>query len=135
MACVRKEFRVAAPAGKVWDAIRDVGEVHTRLARGFVTECRRDGDERIVTFANGLVARELIVDVNEAKHRLAYSARSDRLSHHSASFQVFDDGLGGCTVVWLADLLPHAAAAGVGAMMDQGVAAMKKTLESHSGPA
>ena len=135
MASIRREFRVAAPAGKVWEAMRDVGEVHTRLARGFVTGCRRDGEDRIVTFANGLVARELIVDLDDAKRRLAYSARSERLAHHSASFQIFDDGLGGCTVVWLADLLPNATATAIGAMMDEGVAAMKKTLESHSVPA
>jgi hypothetical protein len=135
MASLRKEFRVAAPAARVWDAFRDVGAVHTRLAKGFVTDCRRDGEDRIVSFSNGLVAREVIVDVDDAKRRLAYSARSERLSHHHASFQVFDDGLGGCTVVWMADLLPHAAASPVGAMMDDGVAAMRKTLESHSVPA
>ncbi len=135
MASIRKEFRLAAPARRVWDAFRDVYAVHTRLAKDFVTDCRRDGEDRIVTFANGLVARELIVDVDDAKLRLAYSARSERLLHHSASFQVYDDGLGGCTVVWLADLLPHAAASPVGAMMDEGVAAMRETLGSHSVPA
>lgn len=135
MAHIRKEFRVASPPARVWDAIRDVGEVHTRLARGFVTDCRRDGEDRIVTFANGLVARELIVDVDDKKRRLAYSARSERMVHHSASFQVYDDALGGCTVVWAADLLPHSAALRVEAMMDEGVAAMRKTLEGHSLPA
>jgi hypothetical protein len=135
MASIRKEFRVAAPAHTVWDAFRDVFAVHARLAPGFVTDCRREGDDRIVTFANGLVARELIVDLDDAKRRLAYSARSERLFHHSASFQVFDDTFGGCTIVWLADLLPHAAAGRVGAMMDAGVAAMRKSLETHSAPA
>ena len=135
MASIRKEFRVAAPADQVWSVFRDVYAVHTRLAPGFVTDCRRQGDDRMVTFVNGLVTRELIVDVDDAKRRLAYSARSERLAHHSASFQVFDDTFGGCTVVWLADLLPHAAAAPVGAMMDEGVAAMRKALESHSVPA
>ncbi len=126
---------MAAPASRVWEAFRDLYALHTRLAPGFVTDCRRDGDDRIVTFANGLVTRELIVEVDDARRRLAYSARSERLSHHSAFFQVFDDGLGGCTVVWLADLLPHAAAEPVGAMMDAGVAAMTKALASHSAPA
>jgi uncharacterized protein YndB with AHSA1/START domain len=135
MASIRKEFRLAVPAAEVWDAFSDVFALHTRLAPGFVTDCRREGEDRIVTFANGLVARELIVDLDGAKRRLAYSARSERLAHHSASFQVFDDGLGGATVVWLADLLPHAAAGPVGAMMDEGVAAMRKALESHSAAA
>jgi carbon monoxide dehydrogenase subunit G len=130
MATLRKEFTVPAPADKVWDAFRDVYAVHARLARGFVTECRRDGDDRIVTFVNGLVARELIVDVDDARRRLAYSARSERLAHHNASFEVFEDGPGkSCRVVWRVDLLPHAAAGAIGAMMDQGVVAMRKTLE------
>lgn len=132
MASIRKEFSVAAPAARVWDVFRDVGEVHRRLAPGFVTDCRLEGEARIVTFANGLVARELIVDVDDGARRLAYSASSERLQHHHASFQVLDDGPGRCRIVWIADVLPHAAAAAVGAMMDAGVAAMSKTLGAHS---
>ena len=63
MASLRKEFRLEVPASRVWEAFRDVYEVHVRLAPGFVVDCRRDGDDRIVTFANGLVAREVIVNV------------------------------------------------------------------------
>lgn len=135
MASIRKTFEVAAPPPAVWSAFRDIGAVHTRLAPGFVADCRTDGAERIVTFANGLVAREVIVDADDAAMRLAYSARNERLAHHHASFQVFDAGNGGCRVVWIADILPHEAAAVIDAMMDQGVLAMRKTLESHSGPA
>jgi carbon monoxide dehydrogenase subunit G len=135
MASIRKEFTVAADAKRVWDAFRDVGKVHTRLAPGFVTDCRLDGDERVVTFANGFVARELIVDVDDDARRLAYAAHSERLEYHNASFQVFDDGPGHCRVVWIADVLPAAAAASVNAMMDAGVAAMSKTLGAHSQPA
>jgi carbon monoxide dehydrogenase subunit G len=134
MASIRKEFTVAARAAQVWEAFRDVGNVHTRLAPGFVTDCHMDGEARIVTFANGFVARELIVDVDDAARRLAYSARSERLEHHHASFQLFEAG-GATRVVWIADVLPHAAAATVGAMMDAGVAAMSKTLAAHSQPA
>lgn len=135
MASIRKEFELAAPASDVWAAFRDIGAVHTRLARGFVTDCRMDGADRIVTFANGLVAREVIVDVDDDERRIAYSARSERLQHHHATFQIFDAGNGHCRVVWTADVLPQAAAAALGAMMEQGVAAMRKTLESHSSPA
>ena len=135
MASLRREFKVEAPATRAWDALRDVWAVHTRLARGFVTDCRREGEDRIVTFANGLVARELIVDIDDAAMRLAYAARSERLAHHNASFQVFADGPARCRVLWIADLLPHAASDAIGAMMDAGVAAMRKTLGSHSGPA
>ncbi|HJS76047.1 MAG TPA: SRPBCC family protein [Burkholderiales bacterium] len=135
MASIRKEFALAAPAEAVWAALRDVGEVHRRLAPGFVTDCRMDGCERIVTFANGAVARELIVDVDNNARRLAYSARTPSIEHHHASAQVFDDGPGRCRVSWVADVLPFATAMVISAMMDEGVAAMRKTLESHSQPA
>jgi hypothetical protein len=137
MASLRKEFRLDVPASRVWEAFRDLYEVHTRLAPGFVVDCRRDGDDRIVTFANGLVAREVIVGVDDAARRLVYSARSERLSHHNASFQIIEemsDSGARCRVVWIADVLPHAAAGPIGAMMDAGIAAMRKALASLSDP-
>jgi hypothetical protein len=91
-----------------------------------------DGEARVVSFANGLVARELIVDADDAARRLVWSARSERLQHHNASLQVFEDLPGRCRVVWIADVLPHAAAGAVSAMMEEGVAAMRKTLAAHS---
>jgi hypothetical protein len=130
MASIRKELVVGAPVGRVWDAFRDVGAVHLRLARGFVTDCRMEGPDRIVTFANGLVARELIVDLDDVARRLAYSARSERLAHHHAVFQVLDWDGGRTKIVWTADVLPHEAAAVVGAMMEEGCRAMARTLGS-----
>ena len=119
------------PAGQLWDALRDVGALPTRLVKGFVTECRMDGDARIVTFANGVVARELIVDINDAERRLVWSASGGRLTH-DASAQVFEDGPSRCRVVWIADLLPHAMAPAIAGMIDQGLAAMKATLEASA---
>ena len=83
----------------------------------------------MVTFANGLKALEVIVDIDDGARRLAYSVRSERLSHHNASFQVLptDDG---CRLVWIADVLPHAAAVNVGAMMDDGMTAAATALAS-----
>jgi len=61
MASIRKEMLVGADPEGIWEAIRDVGAVHRRLAPGFVVDCRleEDGGARVVTFANGLVARVL----------------------------------------------------------------------------
>jgi hypothetical protein len=129
MASIHREVRVAASAAKVWDAVRDVGAIHRRLVPGFVTDCRLEGDARVVTFANGLTATELIVDLDDAQRRLVWSARSERLSHHNASLQVFDDG-DGARLVWIADLLPHAMGPAIAGMIDQGLAAMKRTLDA-----
>jgi hypothetical protein len=87
-----------------------------------------------VTFANGVVARELIVDLDDDARRLAWSAVGGRLTHHNASVQVFDEGIAACRLVWIADLLPHAMAPAIAAMIDQGLQAMKKALESAAAP-
>jgi len=132
MASITKEVLVDAPAALVWEAIRDVGAIHTRLARGFVVDTRLDGDSRVVTFANGAVARERIVDVGDAARRLAYSVVEGRPTHHNASIQVFADAGNRSRIVWIADLLPDELAGYIGGMMEQGCAAMKRTLETHS---
>lgn len=129
MASIHKEVSLSATPTEVWDVVRDIGAVHTRFAPGFVTDTVMDGDDRIVTFANGFVAREVIVDVDDARRRLAYSVRSERISHHNASFQVFADG-GGARLVWIADVLPEAAAVNVAAMMQDGLVAAKRALDA-----
>lgn len=130
MATIRIETTVQAPADRVWDAIRDYGALHTRLVPGFVVDTRLEGDSRIVTFGNGMVARERIIGLDEPARRFAYAVVSERLSHHSASNQVLDDGQGGCRFVWIADVLPDAAAGTMEPMMRQGAAVLKATLEA-----
>lgn len=132
MASIHKEVIVDAPADHIWEAIRDVGAIHTRLARGFVADTRLDGDSRLVTFVNGAVARERIIDIGDAERRLAYSVAEWRATHHSASIQVFPDGETRSRVVWITDLLPNDLAELVSGMMDQGCAAMKRTLEESN---
>ena len=73
MASIHKDIPLAAPANDVWDAVRDFGALHTRLVPGFVLDTRLDGEARIVSFANGTVARELLVDCDEARRRLVYA--------------------------------------------------------------
>jgi len=132
MASIHQEITVAARAAHVWESLRDVANVHKRVVPGFLTDCRMEGEARVVTFFNGMVAKELIVDLDNKAMRLAWSARSERLEHHNASVQVFDDGPGRCRVVWIADVLPHEAAKAVGAMMEKAMPIMKKTLEASA---
>ena len=134
MASIRKEMMVNAPADHVWAAIRDVGAVHTRLARQMVLDTKLDGDSRLVTFANGEVVRERIVDIDDGARRLAYAAVEWRTTHHNASFQVQPDGDGRCRVVWIADLLPNTIADLVNGFMEQGCVAIKRTLEEDGRP-
>jgi hypothetical protein len=130
MATIRKDVLLTASPDSVWAAFRDVGAVD-RLAPGFVTECRlvEDGAARIVTFANGMVAREVIVDVDDAERRLAYAVVGGRLTHHNASFEVISEGPDRCRVVWRADLLPTELKPAIAGMMEHGMQAMQRRLE------
>lgn len=130
MASIRREIVTSAAPDFVWDAIRDVGALHTRLVPGFVVDTRLEKDVRVVTFGNGMVVREPILDVDDEARRLAWAAEGGQLSHYSASVQVFPEG-SGARVVWIADFLPHEAATAVGPMIEQGMAAMKKTLDDR----
>lgn len=132
MATIHKEVRIAARAEDVWDAVRDVGNIHQRLCPGFLTDCRMDGpDARIVTFGNGMVVKELIIDLDDNARRVAWSAVGGRLSHHNASMQIFAEGEG-CRAVWIADLLPNDLAGAIAGMISQGLAAMKKNLDGKT---
>ncbi|MFL5496805.1 MAG: SRPBCC family protein [Gemmatimonadales bacterium] len=129
MASIYREVRIQADPETVWDALRDVGAIHQRLAPGFVTDVSLEEGARVVTFGNGLVARELIVDVDDEARRLVWSVVGGRMTHHNASAQVVPDGEGRSRFVWIADLLPHELAPSIAAMMDQGLAVIKRTLE------
>lgn len=129
MASIRKEVLIQASPETVWDAIRDYGAVHERVAPEFVVDARLEGDDRVVTFFNGLVIREVLVDRDDESRRLAYSAVGGNAEHYNASFQVLDGDTEGSRVIWIADFLPHDLAEYISAMMEQGANAMKQTLE------
>jgi len=126
MASIRNDVPLDASATDVWDAVRDFGALPTRLVPGFVTECELEGDARVVTFANGLVARELLVDCDDKARRLAYAIVGGRATHYNASVEVLERGTTGSTLRWIIDLLPNEVAAPVSGMAALGVAAMKK---------
>jgi carbon monoxide dehydrogenase subunit G len=123
MATIYREFTVSASPEAAWDAVRDVGAIHARLVRGFVTDTVLDGAARTVTFANGFVVREEIVAIDDEHRRLAYRATGGRAAHHNASLQVLPPPGGGAKLLWITDLLPDSAQ-----MVEAGVAAMQATL-------
>ena len=51
------------------------------------------------------------------------------MTHHNASAQVLSDGPAGTRFVWIADLLPHELAPRIAAMIEEGLAVIKRTLE------
>lgn len=128
MASIHKNIPIDAHPDDVWAAVRDFGNLHKRLAPGFVLDARLDGDARIVSFANGTVARELLVDCDEPRRRLVYAVVSERVKQHSASVQVVPDGDTRARLVWIVDVLPHEIAPYIGGQMDLAALAMQKAL-------
>ena len=130
MASVRKEVAVNVSPDRAWDAIRDVGALHTRVVPGFVADTRLEEGARVVTFADGTVARELIVDIDDESRRLAYAiAPGGPIEHYAAAVQVVADG-DGSRIVWTIDLFPHNLEVYIADRMQAGIEAMKPALES-----
>jgi uncharacterized protein YndB with AHSA1/START domain len=129
---IRKEIQIDAPPEKVWDAVRDFGALHERLVPGFVTDCRMDGEDRIVTFANGATYREVLIDLDDEARRLAWSIVDGPYDHHNGVAQVFAED-GGSRFVWTTDLLADDETVAVtDQAMEAGVAVAKQTLETAS---
>jgi hypothetical protein len=129
MASIRKEIGIEAPVDRVWDALRDVGALHTRLCPGFVTDTKVEGNSRVVTFGNGMTAREDIVSVDDARKRVAWAIVGQQFHHYQGAARV-EPHDHGAKFVWTADLLPDELAGNVEAMMNAGIAVIKQTMEA-----
>lgn len=129
MATIRNDITIDRPAAAVWDALRDFQAVHIRVAPGFLTDSKPDGEGiRLVTFANGTTARETLVSVDDERRRLVYAIIGGRAAHYNASVQVIADGAQGCRVEWIIDLMPDAFADYVRGQTAIAVADMQRTM-------
>jgi hypothetical protein len=130
MASIHKERAIEASPEAVWAALRDWGALHERLVPGFVVDTRLDGEDRVVTFFNGAVARERLVDSSDETRRLAWSIVDGPYTHHNGVAQVFAGEGGTARFVWTADLLPNELADITAELMERGIDTVKATLES-----
>jgi len=129
MAAVHIETRIRASAQQVWQALAATGDAHRAFA-GVLKDSRMESaDLRIATFANGLVVKERIVSVEPERMRIAYSVIESQFVHHSASMQVVARADSECDFIWTADVLPHAAAASITPLMEQGAKALQQVME------
>jgi len=126
MATLKREIPAGAAAA-VWQKLRAFDQVHTRVAPGFLTDLKMDEGDRVLTFFNGMVARERLVTLDDDNCRLVYAVVDGQASHYNAAVQVFPEG-SGSRVVWTIDLLPDALAPVIGGMMDAATKVMGKAL-------
>ena len=133
MALIRTEILIAAAPAAVWDVIRDFAAGPLRMAPGFVVGCQADADVRVVTFADGVVARERLVTLDDER-RLVYAVIGDsvRPDHDTAAMQVIPDDGGGSRLVWIHDVRPDDLAPAFRAAMEHGGEVIKRTLDAST---
>jgi hypothetical protein len=129
MASIHHEKIVRVPADKAWAALRDVAHPHDLFA-GVLTDAHIDGDVRTVTFANGMVAQERIIDVDDRRRRVAYTVLGDMFEHHSAAMEIVPDGPDRSRFIWTTDLLPAERVQMVRPLVEQGAEALARNLEA-----
>jgi len=128
---IRKAIEISVPPETVWDAVSDFAHADNRLVPGFITELKMDGSARIVTFANGVTVKEILVTNDKVARRLVYAVVGGQLTHHSASIEVRPHGTGRTLLVWITDFLPDSYADYIQEQMDGAAAIMKGFLESQ----
>lgn len=133
MASIRKERTIDAPPEQVWEALRDWGAPHERLVPGFVVDTRLDGEDRMVTFFNGVTLRERLISSSDDARRLVWSIVDGPYAHHNGAAEVLANEDGTTLFVWTTDLLPDELAAPTEESMERGVETIKQTLEGSSG--
>src|SRR5688572_32799689 len=120
MASIHEQLAVEVGADEAWAALRLVGEPH-KLFAPVLVDGQLDGDMRTVKFANGMVVQERILDVDDKRRRVAYSAvNGPGMTYHHASMQVTDVGPGRCVFVWITDFLPPGIAGDLAPLIEQG---------------
>ena len=131
MASIHHQVAVEVSTDKAWAALRVVGEAH-KLFAPVLVDGRLEGDIRTVRFANGMVLRERIIDIDDDRRRVAYSALdAPGLTFHHASMQIVEAGPGRCQFVWITDFLPAEARNNLLPLIEQGTSALKKNLETR----
>ncbi|MGX9791494.1 SRPBCC family protein [Mycobacterium sp. MMS18-G62] len=133
MASIRTEFEIEADAERVWKVVGDWENGPVGMARGHVLSSLAQGVTRVVTFADGLIARERLVTLDDAARRIVYSVIGDTLrpEHDNAVMQIIAEGPGRCRFVWSRDLLPDELAQPLHQGMDKAAAIIKRTFEDR----
>jgi hypothetical protein len=127
MTSIYREVVLQTGAAKAWQALRDPLNL-TNVFAGVLTAVSFDGEVRTVTFANGNVAQERMVSVDDHRMRLAYTVCGERFSHHHSSIQIEPLSDSQCRFVWISDFLPDSLHAFVEPLVDAGCAAVARNL-------
>ena len=131
MASIYTQTTLEVDSETAWTALRHVEDAH-KLFAPVLTDGRLNGDTRTVTFANGMVVRERILDVDNERKRVAYTVLDGPgMMYHHASMQIVDAGGGRCRFIWITDFLPGDLAQTLTPLIEQGTDALKRNLDAR----
>jgi len=129
MASIHKELTIDVGIEKAWVALCEVANAH-KLFAPVLADARLDGDVRTAKFANGMVVHERILDVDDDRRRVSYTATDvPGMAFHHASMQLVDAGPGRCRFVWITDFHPKEMGANLAPLIEAGTSALKANLE------
>lgn len=128
MATIKRDFPLPASPDVVWRRLSDIGAVNELI--DFIGPVTVDGDTRRCEMGDGSKLEELIITVDDASKRVAYSIRQSPfgMEHHSASMQAVSDGNGGTRFVWVSDFTPDAVASALEGAIDQSVESIQRVF-------
>jgi Polyketide cyclase / dehydrase and lipid transport len=135
MASIYRDLDVDVSAERAWGELRRVGEPD-KLFAPVLIGAQLNGDTRTVRFANGMIAQERILDVDDNRRRVAYTVLDGPgMTFHHASMQIVDAGPDRCRFVWITDFLPQEIGDSIMPLIEQGASALKSNLERRYSPA
>lgn len=127
MGTIRRETPLDVDAEHAWRALSDFGNAGA-LFSGVLTNCRRTGDMRIVTFANGLEVKERLIATDPAERRIVHTVEGGSFSHFNGAMQIVANGHKS-TFVWVTDFLPDEMGANILPLIEAGCRAIKHNLQ------
>ena len=132
MASIRLEFDIDADAEQVWQVIGDWADGPVRMAPGHVVSSQAADNVRVVTFANGFIARERLITRDDETRRIVYSLIGDTAppEHDNAVMEIVPDGPGHCRFRWSRDVLPDEVAQPLSEAMHEAAPIIKRALGS-----
>ena len=130
MATARVDIAIETSAERECSVVRDFERGPLTMAPGHVTGCQAHRGIRTVTFADGTIARERLIGVDEQDRRIVFSIIGDtiRPEHDNAVMQVVPGGDSTCTLVWMHDVLPDDLAPTLHAAMVHATPAIQTAL-------
>jgi carbon monoxide dehydrogenase subunit G len=128
---VVREIIIDAAPEKVWAAVGDFENGPAQTSPGVFVDCRLERpDLRVLTFADGTVARERLIARDEHSRRIVWGWVGAEVVHDNTSMQVFPHGEAQTRLVWIHDTLPDELTGRLAAAMDQLTPVFQQSLKS-----